>query len=103
VLLAKRGKKRLGGRPQPRKRNSGDIRMTDRKSRLYTPLSRRSVLRGSLATSAGIGALSLSGIAPLHFVRGAFAEEQAIGNFPKATSGSEIVLGFNVPQTGPYA
>jgi branched-chain amino acid transport system substrate-binding protein len=77
--------------------------MTDRKSRLYTPLSRRSVLRGSLVTSAGLGALSLSGIAPLHFVRGAFAEEQAIGNFPKATSGSEIVLGFNVPQTGPYA
>jgi branched-chain amino acid transport system substrate-binding protein len=73
--------------------------MTDRKSRLYVPLSRRSLLKGG----ASLGALSLAGLAPIHFVRGAFAEEQAIGNFPKATSGAEIVLGFNVPQTGAYA
>jgi len=73
--------------------------MTDRKSRLYVPLSRRTLLKGG----ASLGALSLAGLAPIHFVRGAFAEEQAIGNFPKATSGAEIVLGFNVPQTGAYA
>ena len=60
--------------------------MTDRKLRLHTPLSRRTLLRGSSA----LGALALTGVAPIHFVRNAFAEEQAIGNFPKATSGSSI-------------
>nr|HMN86090.1 ABC transporter substrate-binding protein [Bauldia sp.] len=77
--------------------------MTDRKSRLIQPLSRRAILKGSLASTAGIGALSFTGVGPMHFVRGAFAEEQAIGNFPKATSGSTITLGFNIPLTGPYA
>jgi branched-chain amino acid transport system substrate-binding protein len=77
--------------------------MTDRKSRLTKPLSRRAILKGSLATTASLGALSLTGVGPLHFVRGAYAEEQAIGNFPAATSGSSITLGFNVPITGPYA
>ena len=59
--------------------------MTDQKSRL---LSRRAIMKGSLATGAGIGALSLSGVAPLHFVRDAWADDQPIGNYPKATSGS---------------
>src|SRR6188768_380850 len=77
--------------------------MNDEKSRPARPLSRRTVLKGSLATGAGIGALSLSGIAPLHFVREAWADEQPIGNYPKATSGPTITLGFNVPQTGAYA
>jgi len=76
--------------------------MTDRKSRLSMPLSRRAILKGSLASTASLGALSLTGVGPMHFVRNAFAEE-AIGNFPKATSGSSVVFGFNVPQTGPYA
>ncbi|MCF8478174.1 MAG: substrate-binding protein [Pseudolabrys sp.] len=39
----------------------------------------------------------------MSFVRGAFAENGPIGNFPKATSGKSITLGFNVPQTGAYA
>ena len=30
-------------------------------------------------------------------------DEQPIGNYPKATSGPTITLGFNVPQTGAYA
>lgn len=77
--------------------------MTDRKSRLITPLSRRAVLKGSLATTASLGALSLTGVGPLHFVRGAWADDKPIGNYPKATSGPTITLGFNVPQTGPYA
>jgi len=77
--------------------------MTDRKSRLTGLHSRRSILKGSLATTAGLGALSLSGVAPLHFVRGAFAEEKAIGNYPSGTSGPTIKFGFNVPQTGAYA
>lgn len=77
--------------------------MTDERSRLVRPVSRRAVLKASLATSASIGALSLSGVAPFHFVREAWADEQPIGNYPKATSGSTITLGFNVPQTGPYA
>lgn len=77
--------------------------MTDRKSRLITPLSRRSILKGSLATSAGLGALTIGGVGPMHFVRNAWAEDMPIGNYPKATSGDTITLGFNVPQTGPYA
>ncbi len=77
--------------------------MTDRKSRLTGLHSRRAILKGSLATTAGLGALSLTGVAPLHFVSGAWAQEKSIGNFPKATSGPTITLGFNVPQTGPYA
>ena len=77
--------------------------MTDERSRPAKPVSRRTLLKGSLATGAGIGALSLSGIAPLHFVREAWADEQPIGNYPKATSGPTITLGFNVPQTGAYA
>ena len=77
--------------------------MTDRKSWPKGPFSRRAILKGSLATSASLGALSLAGTGPLHFVRGAYAEEQPIGNFPSKTSGSSITLGFNVPQTGAYA
>ena len=77
--------------------------MTDERSRPAKPVSRRTLLKGSLATGAGLGALSLSGIAPLHFVREALADEQPIGNYPKATSGPTITFGFNVPQTGAYA
>ncbi len=77
--------------------------MTDRKSRLIKPYSRRAILKGSLAASAGLGALSLTGVGPLHFVRDAWADQMPIGNFPKATSGSTVTFGFNVPQSGPYA
>src|SRR5262245_38557675 len=77
--------------------------MAENRSRITGPVSRRSLLKGSLATGASIGALSLSGIAPLHFVREAWAEEKPIGNYPKATSGLTITFGFNVPQTGAYA
>lgn len=77
--------------------------MTDRKSRLIMPLSRRSILKGSLVSSAGLGALTIGGVGPMHFVRNAWAEDMPIGNYPKATSGDTITLGFNVPQTGPYA
>ncbi len=75
--------------------------MTDRKSPLIH--SRRTLIKGSLATGAGIGALAFSGVGPISFVRDAWAENQPIGNFPKATSGKSITLGFNVPQTGAYA
>ncbi|MCP4306959.1 MAG: ABC transporter substrate-binding protein, partial [bacterium] len=60
-------------------------------------------MKGSLASTTALGALGLSGVAPLHFVSNAWAEEQPIGNFPDHTSGSSITLGFNVPQTGAYA
>jgi len=51
----------------------------------------------------GLGALTIGGVGPMHFVRNAWAEDMPIGNYPKATSGDTITLGFNVPQTGPYA
>ena len=59
------------------------------KKPLYTPLTRRAVLKASAATVA-------FGSAPMIFSSKAYA----YANEPK---GSEVKLGFNVPQSGPYA
>ena len=59
--------------------------------------SRRSVLRNTAAGAA------IATAAPYGFVRGAWAQDQKIGNYPDKTSGSSVVFGFNVPQTGAYA
>jgi branched-chain amino acid transport system substrate-binding protein len=75
--------------------------VTNRKPPLSLPLSRRAILRGSLAAGAGIGALSLGG-PPLVFARNAWAENYpAIGNFP--IKGNAVKFGFTVPLTGAYA
>ena len=65
--------------------------MTDKSGK---GLSRRDTLKAGAAATAIIGA-------PSFFVRGAWAQEKAIGNFP--VEGPEVVFGFNVPQTGAYA
>ena len=71
--------------------------MSDHGSKRPNRVSRRTILKGA-------GALTFSGVAPLHFVRGAWAQDYApIGNFPARTEGSSIMLGFVVPQTGAYA
>ena len=57
-------------------------------------VTRRRILQGT-ASAAVIGA------APYGFVKGAWAQDKAIGNFP--VEGPEVVFGFNVPQTGAYA
>lgn len=59
------------------------------KKPLHTPLTRRSVLKASAATAA-------FGSAPIIFS----SKAHAYANEPK---GSEVILGFNVPQSGPYA
>ncbi len=59
-------------------------------------VTRRGLLKAGAATSLVMAA-------PLHFVRGAWAAEQPIGNYPAKTSGSSVTFGFNVPQTGAYA
>ncbi|MYZ47564.1 substrate-binding protein [Propylenella binzhouense] len=59
-------------------------------------LTRRGLLKAGAATSLVLAA-------PLHFVRGAWAQEKAIGTFPAGTSGSSVKYGFIVPQTGAYA
>ncbi|MCD1632967.1 substrate-binding protein [Martelella mediterranea] len=56
-------------------------------------MNRRSLLRAGAA--AGITLAT-----PMHFVRGAYAQDKMSCNMP---TGSNVVLGFNVPQTGPYA
>ena len=56
-------------------------------------LSRRGLLKAGAATGVAIGA-------PMHFVKGAWAQDQMSCNVP---TGSEVVFGFNVPQSGPYA
>ena len=73
--------------------------MTDRKSRLYMPLSRRTLLKGG----ASLGALSLAGMGPGAVVGRGVAAGGPGGDVPQPARGAEIVLGFNVPQTGPYA
>jgi branched-chain amino acid transport system substrate-binding protein len=73
--------------------------MTERDSTARWRLSRRALLKGA---GLGAGALTFSGIAPAHFVRGAWAEElPALGNFP--LKGSTAKFGFVVPLTGAYA
>ena len=63
--------------------------MSSNKKPLHTPLTRRSMLKASAATAA-------IGSAPIIFSSKAYA----YANEPK---GSDVVLGFNVPQTGAYA
>src|SRR6476661_7745567 len=84
--------------------------MTDRKSRLDQPLSRRAILKGSLVTTTALGALTIGKAGPMHLISEAYATapqlkagEKAIGNFPSKTSGSTITIGLNLPLTGAYA
>ncbi len=57
-------------------------------------LSRRTVLKAG----AGTTAFALAGAGPFHFIRDAWAQD-----YRNAPTGSTVTLGFNVPQTGPYA
>ena len=63
--------------------------MSSSKKPLHTPLTRRSMLKASAATAA-------IGSAPIIFS----SKAHAYANEPK---GSDVILGFNVPQTGAYA
>ena len=64
--------------------------MTDKK----TSVSRRSFLKGSLAAGAALSA-------PALWIQGAYAGGHGFRNDP--TNKATVTLGFNVPQTGPYA
>ncbi len=55
-------------------------------------VSRRKVIK------TGAAGLLTAGVAPMVFTRGAWAQE-----FRNNPTGSEVILGFNVPQTGAYA
>ncbi len=70
--------------------------MTDNSTNKFK-LSRRKLLTGAAAASAG--AAMFSGSTPYSFVKGAYAAD--FRNDP--SSNSFVKLGFNVPQTGPYA
>jgi branched-chain amino acid transport system substrate-binding protein len=59
-------------------------------------ISRRDFLKAGATTAV------IAGAAPMFFTRNAWAEKYGpIGTFP--VKGSEVVFGFNVPQTGSYA
>jgi ABC-type branched-subunit amino acid transport system substrate-binding protein len=60
-------------------------------------VSRRSVLKGAAATT---GAVAFGATAPMHFIKNAYAADSFRGD---PSSAKSVVLGFNVPQTGPYA
>lgn len=59
-------------------------------------VSRRSFLKASAATSLVLAT-------PHFFIRGAWAQNEKIGNFPDAVQGSTVKYGFCLPQTGAYA
>ncbi len=60
-------------------------------------ISRRGLLKAGAATSLALAA-------PMHFVRGAWAQDyKPIGNFPARTEGASVTYGFVVPLTGAYA
>jgi len=70
--------------------------MTNRKTPLSMPLSRRALLRQAAATGVGLGSFS--------FGLPAFAEDKpAIGTYPAGSSGSSVSIGAAVPRTGTYA
>ena len=55
-------------------------------------MNRRGILK-----AGAVGGIALT--APMHFMRNAFAEDMSC-NMP---TGANVVFGFNVPQSGPYA
>jgi branched-chain amino acid transport system substrate-binding protein len=77
--------------------------MITSKKPFSSPLSRRRLLRQAVATSAGLGALSVGG-PRVDFVRSALAEDHpAMGTWPDGSSGSTVNIGAAVPRTGAYA
>ncbi|MGV8939189.1 MAG: substrate-binding protein [Allorhizobium sp.] len=60
-------------------------------------MSKFIINRRGLLKAGAVSGVALS--APMHFMRNAYAEDMSC-NMPK---GDTVTLGFNVPQTGPYA
>ena len=56
-------------------------------------INRRSLLKAGAVSGVALAA-------PMHFIRGAYAQDQMSCNMP---TGDTVTFGFNVPQTGPYA
>src|SRR5580698_2417897 len=63
--------------------------------------SRRAFLRQTVATGAGLGALS-AGFSPF-MAMPAWADEPPIGTWPAGSQGSSVYIGISVPRTGTYA
>jgi branched-chain amino acid transport system substrate-binding protein len=77
--------------------------VTQSKMPTLKPVSRRALLKGTAAVSAGIGTFSFNGTAPFGFVRQALADNAPIGTFPAGSSGPAVTIGAAVPRTGTYA
>jgi branched-chain amino acid transport system substrate-binding protein len=67
------------------------------------PVSRRALLKGTAAVSAGIGTFTFNGTAPFSFMRQALADNAPIGTYPAGSSGPAVTIGAAVPRTGTYA
>src|SRR3546814_18050297 len=93
--------RRAGTRPgngRPSRTINREGTMTDRDPRKPLRPTRRSIMKG---TAVGAGAAFLAGLAPLHFVRNAWAQDYPPpGNFP--VEGSKVAYGFVPPPHGPY-
>ena len=61
------------------------------------------MLRSSVATGAGLGALSVAGPSVFSFSRSALAENAPLGTWPAGSSGAAVTIGAAVPRTGTYA
>jgi len=78
--------------------------MTHTEKFLRKSVSRRSLLKGTGAAAAGVGALSLGGGNGLGLFTPAIAAEQPpIGTWPAGSAGDSVFIGVTVPRTGTYA
>ena len=77
--------------------------MVTKVPRLLKPVSRRAILKGTLAAGAGAGAMSISGRPPFGFAGAWAADEPAIGTWPAGSTGNSVTVSIAVPRTGTYA
>ena len=75
--------------------------MTTLEKLFPTSISRRRLLRQAVATSAGVGAVSVGPPGFLHFAIA--ADEPPMGTWPAGSQGSTVTIGATVPRTGAYA
>jgi ABC-type branched-subunit amino acid transport system substrate-binding protein len=77
--------------------------VTNSKSPLERPFSRRTLLRQAAATGAGVGVFSLGGAASLGLGTAWATEQPPMGTWPAGSSGNSVTVGASVPRTGTYA
>src|SRR5262245_1023231 len=70
---------------------------------LHRLVSRRDMLKKSVALTAGLGGLSSSSVWSLGVPQASAVEHPAIGTYPAGSSGDAVYIGATLPRTGTYA